>query len=343
MKKNRVVYYDVLNIIAIIAVIALHCNGIVHGYPKTRAWDTSLIIECLCYFAVPLFCMLSGATLMNYREKYDTKTFFKKRVLKVVIPFLFWAVFMFIWKIYITHSLNEIHGIKNIINSFFNNKEESTYYFMFNILGIYLTMPLLSLLTKKEYRKTLWFTIMLYFIFNAFLPNILSLFNITYNSGISVLLGGYIVFVILGYLLSTEDIEKKHRILIYVGAIIGVLYRYLTTFILSKEAGYVVKTTWGYTAWHSILLTSAVFIIVKKFFFQKNYNSTIIKVLSNVSSCSFGVYLIHQIVMYYEKTALNINTAIWQWRIFGVLSTYLISLFIVYILKNIPILKKIVP
>ena len=82
-KNNRVIYFDILNIIAIIAVIAMHCNSIVHGKPNSTAWTTSLVIECICYFAVPLFCMLSGATLMNYREKYDTKTFFKKDYLKL--------------------------------------------------------------------------------------------------------------------------------------------------------------------------------------------------------------------------------------------------------------------
>lgn len=30
IKSNRVVYFDVLNILAIIAVVALHMNGIVH-------------------------------------------------------------------------------------------------------------------------------------------------------------------------------------------------------------------------------------------------------------------------------------------------------------------------
>lgn len=45
--KQRIVYFDILNIIAIIAVISLHMNGIVHGNPNIRAWNTSLIIECI--------------------------------------------------------------------------------------------------------------------------------------------------------------------------------------------------------------------------------------------------------------------------------------------------------
>ena len=74
MKSKRVLYFDILNILAIISVIALHHSGIVHANPNIRAWNTSLIVECLCYFAVPVFIMLSGANLLTYRDKYDTKT-----------------------------------------------------------------------------------------------------------------------------------------------------------------------------------------------------------------------------------------------------------------------------
>ena len=98
LNKERIFYFDILNILAIISVIAMHCNGLVHGDPNTRAWNSSLLVECICYWAVPIFFMLSGANLLRYREKYDTKQFFKKRMLKVVIPFVFWALIMFIWK-----------------------------------------------------------------------------------------------------------------------------------------------------------------------------------------------------------------------------------------------------
>ena len=344
-KSNRVIYFDILNIIAIIAVIAMHCNSIVHGKPNSTAWTTSLVIECICYFAVPLFCMLSGATLMNYREKYDTKTFFKKRLLKVAIPFIFWAIIMFVWKIHIGWiNIQSINTPIKFINAFFANKEEATYYFMFIILGLYLTMPLLSLLAKKEYTKQLWFVVLLYFIFNAFLPNILGLFKIQLNTNLTVQLGGYVIFIILGYLLSTQNINKKYRILIYIGAVIGLIYRFVTTFYLSKQAGSVVKTTCGYTSWHAILLTAAVFLIIKNLNFEKIItNSKVRNFITKMSGCSFGIYLIHKIVMYYEQKILSIDVYSWQWRTIGIFSTYIICLAIVSIIKKLPLFKKIVP
>ena len=340
MTKKRIVYLDILNIIAIVSVIAMHCNGIVHGNINSRAWATSLIVECICYFAVPLFVMISGANLMKYREKYDTKTFFRKRFMKVLIPFLFWAVFMFIWRIYILKSL-EIHNFKELLNAFFLNKEETTYYFVWSIVGIYLTMPLLSLLAKKENNKSLWFVVLLYFIFNAFIPNILSLVGITYNTSASVQFAGYVIFAILGYLLSEENISKKNKIIIIISAVLGLVYRYSTTFILSKNAGYVVKTTWGYTSWHAILLASAIFIIIKDINFN-NLSDKVKAMLAKIASCSYAIFLIHQIIMYYEKSILNINSASWLWRTIGVITTYLIALGITLLLKKIPVIKRVV-
>ena len=55
MKRERILYYDLLNISACICVIALHVNGIVHQYSNTAAWKQALIIEVMCYWAVPVF------------------------------------------------------------------------------------------------------------------------------------------------------------------------------------------------------------------------------------------------------------------------------------------------
>ena len=344
-KKQRVVYFDILNIIAIVSVIALHCNGIVHSNPNIRAWDTSLIVECVCFFAVPLFIMLSGANLMTYREKYDTKTFFKKRFLKVLIPFLFWSIVMFIWRIFVlkTIKIGPGEGI-NLINYFFSNKQESTYYFVWCILGIYLTMPLLSLLANKKYKKTLWFTVIIYFIVNAFIPNILKLFNINVNMNATVLLGGYVIYAILGYLLSNYTFKKKYRYFVYIGALVGLIFRYIITYILSKQTGNVVNILFEYTQWHCILLSTAIFLIIKNIGFDKLLlnNDRTKKILSEISGCSYGIYLIHKIIMFYEIKILNISVTSWVWRTAGIVITYMISLLIIYLLRKIPGVKKIV-
>ena len=55
MQKKRVLYFDVLNILACIAVISLHHNGVVHTYSNSWTWKTALIVETGAYWAVPVF------------------------------------------------------------------------------------------------------------------------------------------------------------------------------------------------------------------------------------------------------------------------------------------------
>ncbi len=37
-------------------------------------WVSANLLETIFYFALPVFFMISGATLLDYRSKYSTKT-----------------------------------------------------------------------------------------------------------------------------------------------------------------------------------------------------------------------------------------------------------------------------
>lgn len=236
-KNKRLVYLDILNILSIFVVVAMHMNGSVHSLPLNKSWTFSLLVNTLCYFAVPIFVMISGATLMNYRQKYDTKTFFKKRLMKVLVPFLFWSILMLIWRIK-TNQISLNIELINLINVILTNKEEPIYYFMFEIIGVYLTMPLISQLTDKKYRKTLWYVVITYFILKGVLSNISTIIGISYNQALNIQIGTYVVYAILGYLLSTEEnIKSKTKFIIYTLAIIGILFRFLLTYIVSVRSG----------------------------------------------------------------------------------------------------------
>ena len=317
-----------------------------HGYSDKAktAWATSMIVEVVCYWAVPIFLMLTGATLMKYREKYDTKTYFKKRIMKVFIPFIIWATIMTIWKCSIGVLKINDFSIKNILNIFFSNGEETTYYFMFLILGIYLTIPLLSVLSEEKNRKICWYTVIAIFVTKSILPIILKMFGVNYNTSLAIQLGDWAIYPLLGYLFSTHNFTKKQRTVIYILGILAAIFRYSMTYYWTTTSHVLNKTLFGYTQFHSVLLSSAVFVFIKNIDFNKKIESEkITKFLSKIASCSFGIYLIHQIVMYYEKSIFVINSASWQWRTLGVISTYLISLSIVYLLKKIPVVRKIVP
>lgn len=89
-------YISFFSVTSAIGVVYMHLCGF-HGMrPALNAtWILSLVIEKLCVCAVPVFFMITGSTLIDYPKKYDDKTYFKKRLNKVVIPWLAWGGYPF--------------------------------------------------------------------------------------------------------------------------------------------------------------------------------------------------------------------------------------------------------
>lgn len=75
-KAPRHYWMDLLNVIACFAVVMLHCTTTVFANSGDTEWHLDVLFQSICIFAVPVFFMISGANLLGYREKYDTKTFF---------------------------------------------------------------------------------------------------------------------------------------------------------------------------------------------------------------------------------------------------------------------------
>lgn len=336
--KKRIVYFDVLNILAALSVIFLHCNGIAHIFSDTLAWRQALAVEVLCFWAVPVFLMLSGATLMGYRKSYSTAEFFKRRFLRAAVPFVIWSLIMAAIK-----GINPLEiGKRAFIDSMFFSRMEGVYWFFIPLFAVYVSMPVLSLL--KDNKKILWYMAGGAFTLHSLLPEIFRYMGLTWNDSLSMLtMGGYLVFPVLGYLLSTTDFSKKQRGVIYLLGIFGAVFRYFITISDSVRDGVLNRALFQYTGWYSIFLAAAVFVFLKYFPLCKKAEKSerAAKILSTVSSCSLGVYLIHhEIILICEKV---IGYYGWEWRLFGPFLVYAISLGIVFTVKKIPLIKHIFP
>ena len=340
-KNKRIIYFDILNIIACLSVLFLHMNGIVHQYENIRAWKTALIFEVICYWAVPIFIMLSGATLLNYREKYDTKTFFKKRLSKILIPWIIWSMIIYVIN---TKSFN----ILNFVKDFLYCRIEGVYWFFPLILFLYCVIPVLSILTQKEENRNLLKGIVIFiFIFKGIIGPLCSVLDIKIPNIFEPFfeINGYIMLLVLGYLLSTTEIKKNKRVCIYILGIISAITMYSHIYIKSIQEGAINRKLSGYCTAITVLMASAVFLFIKNINWEKIFNKIQLnpKAISIIASCSFGIYLIHVLIMTKLTKALNFNVySIW-YRTLGTIALYLICLAIVYIIKKIPILKKIVP
>lgn len=117
-------------------------------------------------------------------------------------------------------------------------------------------------------------------------------------------------------------------------------YLDIYTYIKSFETGMTDTTIKGYEKFYSVLLAVAVFVFIKQIPWDNLLSIKNKKLIPTIASCSFGVYLIHMIVVYYEHLYLPLAENLWLWRTVGIFITYIFSLGIVMILGRIPILKR---
>ncbi len=337
--KKRVLYYDVLNIVSAFCVIAMHCNSLVYGYNDSFAWRQSLFVETFAYWPVPIFLMISGATLVGYRDRYTTSEFFKKRVLKTTIPFVIWSLISAFAN---KADFSEL-GIRGVLNGIVTCSFEEVYWFFPMLFSMYLAMPVISLL--KDNRKILWYMVGTAFILNSVLPIVFRWLGLTWNSSLSaVTVSGFLIFPILGYLLSIEEIKKQKRIVLYAAAFGCAAFRFGMTVVLSRRDGALNTTYFDYLGFYSIILSAGVFVFAKnsRLIEAISKKEKIVNVIKIISGCSFGVYLLHMqlinklLVEVFPKDSL-------EWRIVGPVLVYILAVAIVFVIKKIPLVKKIVP
>ena len=335
--------FDILNIFASIAVVILHVNGRFWQFTYEPYWILCNFLETAFYWAVPVFFMLTGANLIDYNERYSTRTYMKKRMEKTLLPFLFWSIVAIVYQLLVS-GLGIYSGkfsIRKTIDIILNTRANTLYWFFIALFVVYLLIPVVSKIPKCERKKTFTYIILILIFLNAVLPFVCNCFDIAYNGMLS-LGGGYILYALIGYCITRFPISRKNRLVIYVMGFLGWALHFFGTWFLSYKSGWVNSAFKGYLNFPCIMMAVAVFVF---FYYRKTNNQSQkkTKAIRNISSSSFGVYLVHYFVIQLFVGVIGVNTASELWIIFGTIPVYFISLIITIIAQKIPIIKKIIP
>ncbi len=350
--KGRVFYYDVLNVLATFCVVWIHFGNDVHWYNGSAAWYQCLFIQVVSYWAVPVFFMLSGATLMEYYKKYSLREFFVHRCLKTVIPYLFWGGVLTAWRVYRgSMTLDGEHLLASLAENYFLNKMEPIYWFFPAVFGIYLSMPLLSLLTYDKNRKILNYAVAAGIILVSVLPFCAELVQqvwripqYCWNGAMELpALGGYLIYPVLGYWAAKSDFTPRQRGCIYAGALASLVFRYWGLRLLSERDGATNQLFMNYKAFPALFLALGVFVLARYGLQRVRVSERAARFMSKVAACSFGVYLIHNMVLHIMEKIPFFNKYSVQWYFVWPVFCYIVCVIIIAIARKIPLVKKVVP
>lgn len=288
------------SVVSAIAVVYMHVNSSVFQTSDvTRAgWLSAHFMISVCYFAVPVFFMITGATLMDYRERYSTKTYFFQRVKKTVIPFFIWSIVALLFQIQMgtidPSTLSEFEIFKGI----FSAEYLSIYWFFLNLFCLYLLIPVLSLIPKENRMDIFLYVLVVSFVLELFVPFLNAAFGLDIPKRIRMHLGtDSYFFLFAGYYLQNKELKKKHRYMLYAAGIAGFLIQFIGTWKLSVTAGKPVETLRGSAMMPNALYSIAIFVLLKQIAEKIDENSRIANICKFLSGYTFGIYLIHRYLM----------------------------------------------
>jgi polysacchride biosynthesis protein len=224
--------------------------------------------------------------------------------------------------------------MKDCISAVFITRipEGWAYWFFIPLFALYTLISVLSHL--RDNKSILLYIIIAIFITHSCLPVLSQIIGIQYNWDISFPMNGYVMFLLIGFLLSEIHLSKQVRITFYILGILGPIIRYCGTVYYSTINNNLDRILFSYTQFHSVFLAVAVFILIKEISVYVE-NGKVIRIVKALSSCSFGIYLIHVFMMYkVELPILGIEADNVYWRFFGAFLTYFACFSIVFLIKS---------
>ena len=336
-KSRRKEYITILSVLASFAVVMLHVNSF-WFFRKSGTWIVANIIESVMYFAVPVFFMISGATLINYRKRYTTKQFFVKRIKRTVIPFLVWSVF---GTIYYFANGGEWTGIRGLISGILACKYVDIYWFFPALFAVYLAMPFVSLIPEEKRKQGFGYAIIAGIVLNSVLPLLSVLLGIDYSISFIFPLVGYITYALIGYWIDNYRLSQKTRRWIYICGLLGLIVHIVGTQILSYEAGSIVQTFKGYLNVPCIIYSVAIFVFFR-YFNKQQVITTTTKLVAPIVPLTYGIYLVQFLIIQTINRSGWFDATNLVYTFVGTIAVYAVCAGITFVLSKIPLLKEIV-
>lgn len=221
MGKTRVEWIDLVRAIAILTVLYIHAtdgiyiissDAILNYTVFTRVFNfASLFIGRI---GVPFFLMISGYLLLG--RSYDderVRNFWEKNCKGLVIVTIIWAVIYAVSLQLVTINSSGSVNFAEAGNLFFSHM-----WYMPMIIGMYLSMPFVSVALEKFDSNTIWRATIVFSLLAFLLPFITLVLdmhgiqnvNIQYCLGFSG--GVYGIYIILGYLVKKGQFKHYNNV-----------------------------------------------------------------------------------------------------------------------------------
>ena len=312
-------------------------------------WWAANIYDSLARGCVPVFVMLSGALLLPKIESY--RDFFLKRFRRILVPFIVWTALYLFWKkqFYVPDL-----GFSEAFRLIANGGVHFHLWFLYLIVGLYLTTPILRILVAHASRRDLLCLLMLWFVVSSVSPFWEGWDKLFLHTGLRFkipveMAQGFIGYFILGYWIRQSETEKFQKAAWGVWSVS--FWVCLTgTYFLSQHFHSFQLLFYDNMAPNVVFYAASFFMIMKHVgpWLEAHFNAKGRDFVLDLSKASLGIYLIHPMILdilakgrwgfvlkgdvSHPAAMIPLTTA----------AIYAISFVVIFLIQKIPILKRIV-
>jgi len=312
--------------ISILSVVLIHTTGDALNYfsPYSFTYKFFYLIYSQASFAVPVFIFVSGFVLFYryYGQKFslleEGVSFYKKRIWDIAVPYLLFSFIYFIVDNFNKLSISDSKTIAvNYIKAVLTGSAHTHLYYMLVIIQFTVLFPFfIKLLNTKVFkdRALLWVIVgflcqIAYVYLNRYyIVNIHNIPNIFHKTG--SLFISYLFYYFLGAFFGVHFHRIKaialgnkglSILLLLLWAVIGIYYAQICYrgFVLNKWAA---SSAFDY-GWLLLNTLSIGLLMVLAFIFYSfnEQQGGLSRLISQLSKYSFGIYLIHPLILKYYR------------------------------------------
>ena len=283
--KKRNYRLDFLRVISMIMVVIIHiANYYCRAFNDIDkiSYIGALIFNTISRISVPFFFMISGATLLS--KKYD-KNKNRERIIKKIITLIAITIIYLFWdKYYMNKNINII--------SLLSKPARKLLWFMYAIVSIYIALPFIKCMVDKMGKEEDKLFVVLWIMFNGVLKKI----NIGSTYLIPIINGTYYLgYFVIGYIIIKHhdfvSENKDNRLLLITTILSYVIVITLTYYIsINNDKHFTNLLTYS----NVLMIIASLSSFIYLYFNIEDKENIIISKLSNLS---FGIYLLHGIIL----------------------------------------------
>ncbi|MBQ7955100.1 MAG: acyltransferase family protein [Lachnospiraceae bacterium] len=350
-KVQRKVHIELLRIAACFSVVMLHSAAQYwYSFPvDSKQWLICNTYDALFRFGVPVFVMISGMLFLGREEKIDIKRLFRKNILRLVVIYLVWSFLYSLWLLRDFIGTAEFSWGKCIEYSV---QGRYHLWFLSMLVAIYLLLPILKTWTDHAEKRHIQYFLLLFLILQigketleifewpTAMDSALNLINVE-------LAGSYVGYFVLGYYIYKFPPVKKIQNLIYLSGVAGAVLAAVVSAAMSHYYNSAQPAAFDSYSVFTFCVSVAVFVFFQEKVSKIQFSQRAGRIICAVSADTFGIYLIHVMLLDTLKT-VDISTKelfghpiSLLWGIpFMAVCCFLISMCVAALLRRIPVVGK---